>query len=60
MKPVVRFDDRYVELQPASCNPEHEAMKLDRAKHIPNIDGVAVGTMTGASQEMPAAVASRQ
>ena len=36
-----------MELRPESYNPAHEVMKLDLAKHILHIEGVAVGAMIG-------------
>ena len=47
LKRFVRIDERHVELRPESHNPAHEVMKLDLAKHILDIDGVAVGALIG-------------
>ena len=47
LKRFVRVDERHVELRPESHNPAHEVMKLDLAKHILEIDGVAVGALIG-------------
>ena len=55
LKRFVRVDDRYVELRPESTNPEHKTMKLDLAKHIVEIDGIAVGALIGAIQDMTTA-----
>ena len=45
LKRFVRIDERHVELRPESYNPAHEVMKLDLAKHILEIEGVAVGAL---------------
>ncbi len=45
LKRFVRIDERHVELRPESYDPAHEVMKLDLAKHILEIDGVAVGAL---------------
>ena len=50
----MRVDDRHIELRPESTNPEHEIMKLDLAKHILDIDGIAVGALIGAIQDITA------
>ena len=47
LKRFVRLDERHVELRPDSHNPEHEPKRIDLAKHILNIDGVAVGALIG-------------
>ena len=47
LKRFVRLDARHVELRPESHNPAHEPRRLDLAKHILNIDGVAVGALIG-------------
>ena len=47
LKRFVRTDDRHVELRPDSHNPMHEPFKVDLAKHILHIDGVAVGALIG-------------
>ena len=47
LKRLVRIDERHVELRPESHNPAHQVMKLDLAKHILDIDGVAVGALIG-------------
>lgn len=47
LKRFVRIDKRHVELRPESHNPTHEVMKLDLAKHILDVDGVAVGALIG-------------
>ena len=46
-KRFVRVDKRHVELCPDSHNPEHQPIKIDLAKHIQHIDGVAVGALIG-------------
>ena len=43
----MRLDAHHVELRPDSHNPEHEPIAIDLAKHIPHIDGVAVGVLIG-------------
>ena len=50
LKRFVRIDDRHVELRPESDNPAHAPLKIDLAKHILHIDGVAVGALIGALQ----------
>ena len=50
LKRFVRIDDRHVELRPESHNPAHEPLEIDLAKHILDIDGVAVGALIGALQ----------
>ena len=45
LKRFVRIDERHVELRPESYNPAHKVMKLDLAKHVLEIDGVAVGAL---------------
>ena len=47
LKRFVRLDARYVELRPDSHNAEHQPIKIDLAKYILNIDGVAVGALVG-------------
>ena len=47
LKRFVRIDERHVELRPESHNPAHQVMKLDLAKHILQIEGVAVGALIG-------------
>ena len=47
LKRFWKVDKRHVELRPESHNPEHQVMKLDPAKHILEIDGVAVGALIG-------------
>ena len=47
LKRFVRLDKRHVELRPDSHNPEHEPIRIDLAKHILHIDGVAVGALIG-------------
>ena len=47
LRRFVQIDERHVELRPDSYNPAHEVMKLDLAKHILHIEGVAVGAMIG-------------
>ena len=47
LKRFVRLDERHVELRPDSHNPEHETKRIDLAKHILHIDGVAVGALIG-------------
>ena len=49
LKRFVRLDKRRVELRPDSHNPEHQPIKIDLAKHILHIDGVAVGALIGGS-----------
>lgn len=56
LKRFVRIDKRHVELRPESHNPAHEVTKLDLAKHILDIDGIAVGALIGQirdSQQYP-------
>ena len=60
LKRFVRIDERNVELRPESYNPAHKVMKLDLAKHILEIDGVAVGAMIGALQDVSRTVATRK
>ena len=55
LKRFVRLDDRHVELRPESTNPVHDVMELDLAKHILDIDGVAVGALIGELRDMAAA-----
>ena len=52
LKRFVRLDKRNVELRPESYKPPHKVMKLGLAKHILDIDRVAVGTMIGAVQDI--------
>ena len=47
LKRFVRIDERHVELRPESHNPIHRVMKLDLAKHILQIEGIAVGALIG-------------
>ena len=47
LKRYVRLDKRHVELRPESHNPEHKPIRIDLAKHILHIDGVAVGALIG-------------
>ena len=47
LKRFVQLDERQVELRPDSNNPEHETIKIDLAKHILNIDAVAVRALIG-------------
>ena len=47
LKRFVRIDKRRVELRPDSHNSEHEPIRIDLAKHILDIDGVAVGALIG-------------
>lgn len=47
LKRFVRIDERHVELRLESDNPAHKVMKLDLAKHILHIEGVAVGALIG-------------
>ena len=47
LKRFVRLDKRHVELRPDSHNPEDEPIRIDLAKHILHIDGVAVGAHIG-------------
>lgn len=47
LKRFVRIDTRHVELRPDSHNPAHVPVKIDLAKHIVHIDGVAVGALIG-------------
>ena len=52
LKRFVRIDARHVELRPESTNRAHKVMKLDLAKHILDIDGVAVGALIGELRDM--------
>ena len=45
LKRYWKVNDRHVELRPESHNSAHEVMRLDPAKHILEIDGVAVGAL---------------
>ena len=56
LKRFVRLDERHVELRPESHNPAHEVMKLDLAKHILDIDGIAVGALIGGLHDAAAGV----
>ena len=56
LKRFVRIDERHVELRPESHNPAHEIMKLDLAKHILDIDGIAVGALIGRLHDAAAGV----
>ena len=47
LKRFLRIDRRHVELRPESHNPEHKPIRIDLAKHILHIDGVAVGALIG-------------
>ena len=47
LKRFVRVDKRHVELRPDSHNPKHEPIRIDLAKHILHIDGIAVGALIG-------------
>ena len=47
LKRFVRLDACHVEFRPDSHNPEHEPIRIDLAKHILHIDGVAVGALIG-------------
>ena len=47
LKRFVRVREREVELRPESHNPAHGPIALDLAKHIVDIDGVAVGALIG-------------
>ena len=47
LKRFVPIDERQVELRPESHNRAREVMKLDLAKHILHIKGVAVGALIG-------------
>ena len=42
---MLLLDERHVELRPESYNPAHKVKKLDLAKHILHIEGVAVGAL---------------
>ena len=55
LKRFVRIDERNVELRPESTNRAHKVMKLDLAKHILDIDGVAVGALIGELRDMAGA-----
>ena len=57
LKRYWKFDDRHIELRPESHNPEHEVMKLDPARHILEIDGVAVGALIGEIRDSRSAYA---
>ena len=45
VKRFQRIGERQVELRPESYNRKHDIMKLDLAKHILEIDGIAVGAL---------------
>ena len=45
VKRFVRIDERRVELRPESTNATHEALELDLAKHVLDIDGIVVGAL---------------
>ena len=47
LKRFFRRDERHVELRPDRHNREHKAIKIDLAKHVLHIDGVAVGALIG-------------
>jgi repressor LexA len=47
LKRFRRIDDRHVELHAESYNPAHKPMYLDLAKHVLEIDGIAVGALIG-------------
>ena len=47
LKRYVRIDARHVELRPESRNRKHKVRRIDLAKHILHIDGVAVGALIG-------------
>ena len=59
LKRFVRVDDRHIELRPESTNPEHKIMKLDLAKHILDIDGIAVGALIGTIQDTTTGLKTR-
>ena len=42
-----RHPNNHVELTPDSHNPEHQPIKIDLARHILHIDGVAVRALIG-------------
>ena len=56
LKRFVRIDERRVELRPESHNPAHEVLRLDLAKHILDIDGIAVGALIGRLHDTAAGV----
>ena len=45
LKRLWRINERDIELRPESYNTAHEAMRLDLAKHIVDIDGIVVGAV---------------
>ena len=47
LKRYWKIDERHVEPRPESHNPEHTVMELSLAKHILEIDGVAVEALIG-------------
>ena len=47
LKRYVRIDARPTELRPESRNRKHKTRRVDLAKHILHIDGVAVGALIG-------------
>ena len=47
LAPAHHRPEHHVELRPDSHNPEHEPRRIDLAKHILHIDGVAVGALIG-------------
>ncbi len=44
-----RIDDRYVELQPESTNPDYEPIRIDCKNTASRIDGVMVGALIHAA-----------
>ena len=53
LKRFVRIDERHVELRPESDKPVHRVMELDLAKHILQIEGIAVGALIGELRDAP-------
>ena len=47
LKRFVQLDEHHVELRPDSHGPQHEPIRIDLARHILHIDGVAVGALIG-------------
>ena len=55
LKRFVYIDDRRVVLPPESHNPGHHVMQLDVAKHIPQMEGVAICSLIGELHDVTAA-----
>ena len=47
LKRFVRLDAHHVQLRPDSHNAKQKPIRIDLAKHILDIDGVAVGALIG-------------